>query len=106
MSLRKVITQDKNLQLIQDNVDDAIRPLQKSPLSGAIVVSNVNLIAGQDNLVSHGLGTAPSLWMLAALNANSVIWSQGSTELSNLSSNRLYINLRCTANCTVNLLFA
>lgn len=106
MAFKKIYTEDKNLQQVQDNVDDALRPLQSLPLSKAVLVSNISLTSGQDNLVPHGLNKAPLLWILAAQNTNSRVWSQNSSQLNNQSSNERLINIRCSTTCVVNLLFS
>jgi hypothetical protein len=104
--LKKIFTPDVNLQKIQDNVDDALRPLQHSPLAqGLVLASNISLTANKDNLISHGLKKVPSFWLLAGQNANANVWSPASTELSNKSANTSYINLWCSVDCTVNLIF-
>src|SRR4051812_26979114 len=104
--LKKIFTSDQNLQSIQDNVDDALRPLQNSPLNqGVILVSSILLTSGKDNLVSHSLKRTPQFWILAGNTTNATVWNPASPELGNQSANGLYINLRCSSNCTVNVLF-
>lgn len=103
--LKKIYTQDLKLQQIQDNVDDALRPIQTSPLSqGVVLLSSISLTSGKDNLIAHGLKKYPNFWILAGNNSNAVVWNPTCTELSSQSSNSSYINFRCSANCIINVL--
>ena len=106
MAFRKIITGDKNLQLVQDAVDSALRQLIKSPLAGVHLVKDVTLTSGQDNLVAHGLGRAPQIFLIASVDADTRVWTQASTQLSNQNASDTWINLRTTNTCTVNLIFS
>jgi hypothetical protein len=105
MAFKKLFTKDSTLQEIQDNIEDAFRPIQNSPMVRPVLVESINLVTGQDNLVSHGLNGTPKFWIVAGQNANAVLWSQPSSQLRNKSSNERLINIRCSANCIVNILF-
>lgn len=119
-NFKQINTSDKNLQLIQDNVQQAISALQQSSridqpgqpaqasstitsaFLGGQVLSNVKLSSGQDNLVPHLLNRTPYIWVLAGQDTNAAVWSPVSTQL-NASMNGTYINLRTSATCTVSL---
>lgn len=103
MTLKRINTSDKNLQLIQDFTDAALIPLQQQSLSGGVMLKNISLIAAQDNLIEHTLGRMPQLVLALVPNANSTIWSPLSATLGNQSSNTQYVNLRCSASCTLNV---
>ncbi len=105
MLKRIQVADDKNLQLIQDNVDAAITPMQAIPFVGGTVISAKALVTGQDNLVAHKLGHPVNVWSVIRQSANSVVWEQSSTQLGNESTDKNFINLRCSANCTVSLWF-
>ncbi len=100
--LSRIQTTDQEIQLIQDNVDKALTPLQSIPMVGGAVVST-SLISGQDNLIRHGLGRLPKLFLVGNLNANSVVWSPDTSTLNNASSDSIFINLRCSSDCTISL---
>lgn len=116
--LKRILTEDKNIQLIQDNVDQALSPLQGSPLSSGTLLStqtNANkqevpiaITSGQDNLIQHRLGRQIQYWIVSELNVSATIWSPATSKLSNSagtpqSSNSSYLNLWCSSNCTVSL---
>lgn len=103
MALKRIMADDKNVQLIQDNVDAALIPLQTALMATAKVISNVTLTSGQDNLIAHQLGRVPTIFFIGNLKVNSVVWSPTTSTLngSNWSSNQ--INLRCSTTCTITL---
>jgi len=103
ISFKTINTQDKNLQLIQDNVAAAIAPIQRSPLIGGVLLLNVSLKAGQDNLVQHTLNRMPQIIIPGIPSVNTTIWSPASSSIGNQSSNSQYVNLCCSSNCTVSV---
>lgn len=103
MSLQRIITDDKNIQLIQDNVASALTPLQNGTMASAVLIKGVVLKAGQDNIIQHNLKRTPQIFFIGNLNANTAVWTQNAVSLGNTNANTLNINLRCTVNCTVAL---
>jgi hypothetical protein len=95
MSLRRIITDDKNLQLIQDNVSQAFRESDAQPMSQGVLISNVALTSGQDNPVSHGLRSTPTRWVILDVNAQATIWRTAWDEAN--------LTLHTSANCTVSV---
>lgn len=106
MPFKKIITQDSDLNKIQQNAEDEFRKLKNNPLLDSVLVSRVKLEAGKDNLVPHTLGKVPRIWLLAGLNWSSYIWSAASTQLNNQNADERYINILTSTTCTVNLIFA
>lgn len=90
-------TADDTINRIQDNVKSSLDPVLKLPISDGILIQDVALVSGQDNLVSHQLARKPILWMLAKQDTNATVW-----ELST-DQPELYLNLRASSNCTVSL---
>lgn len=130
MALKKIQSADRDLNLVQDNVDSAFRDLERVdfltaaglntasptftlakgslPFLGGVVIQSLPLISGQDNLVPHALGKAPSYWMMVRKNANADVWEAVTSKLVDSSGvsqsvNRSYINLKCSANVTITL---
>lgn len=103
MSFKRIITDDKNLQLVQDNIDAALIPLQSNLMTGAKVINNVSLTSGQDNLIPHQLGRTPVIFFIGNLKLNSVVWSPVTTTLSGSNWSASQINLRCSTSCVVTL---
>lgn len=92
-----VDTADLALQKAQDGIAKTLNPLASLPLVDGALLEAVSLKSGQDNPVSHGLGRRPRLWILAGKNANADVWEQASPAPTR------FLNLRCSADCTVNL---
>lgn len=125
MAFKTITTQDQNLNLVQNNIQSALAPLQGSPFASGQMVSlttkvngqssttmKLSLVAGQDNLVAHNLGAPPNYWLLTrmmpASNAAAAVWEFPTATLADSngvsqSTSKLYINLRCSSNCTVSL---
>jgi hypothetical protein len=90
-------TQDFELQKVQDNVKAALSNVLNCLLLDGLLIEDVALTSGVDNPISHLLGRAPKLWMVAKKNANSTVW-----EVTSPATDRI-LNLRCSANCTISL---
>lgn len=103
MSLKRVLTQDKDLQAIQDNADQALTPIQRSIFVGGNLLVGISLISGQDNLVSHKLNRALQIWVPSRLTANAAIWELSTTASGATVDTTRYVNLGCSANCTITL---
>lgn len=103
MALKRILTSDKNIQLIQDNVEEALIPLQVVPMVKGTLIDNVVLTAGQDNLIQHTLGRFPKIFFIGNLDANSVVWNPPSPAIMGQKYNSSVINLRCSSSCTVSL---
>lgn len=73
MSLNRIITTNQDIQLIQDNVNNALTPIQKSPFIGGVLLTNISLTTGS-NAVPHTLGRTPSIWVIADINAAQTIY--------------------------------
>lgn len=99
--LKKIISSEqsaalnKNLELIQANVESALTPLQQSPLTGGNLLTDVLLTSGVDNKLSHRLGVTPTLWALVRQDTNTTVWE--------VSADARFLTLRCGANCTVSV---
>lgn len=103
MALKRILTQDKNIQLIQDNVEEALIPLQSLPMVNGVLIKNVVLRSGQDNLIPHTLGRFPQIYFIGNRDTNSSIWNPITAALNNQKSNSSVINLWCSTTCTIAL---
>lgn len=103
--LKRINTQDQDLSLVQDNVDNALTPLQSQPMVDGRLISTVSLVAAQDNLVEHGLGRTPQLFFVGNLDQDTAVWNAPSNSLflNGAKSNKQYINLLCDVSCTIAL---
>lgn len=97
--LKKLNTANRDLNLIQDNTEDAINSIALNSFLNGNILEDIQLVTGQDNIVNHKLGKKLQGWLLVGNNANSVIYdNQSSNNTPNLT-----LLLRATANCTVKL---
>jgi hypothetical protein len=102
MPFQRTQTADDLLNRIQDQIARTIASIEASPFISGNAISQ-DLVSGQDNLVAHKLGRAIRYWIPLRKNANADVWEQSTSQLGNVSSNDSYLNLRCSANCTVTL---
>lgn len=100
-------TGDPSIDRIQTNIASAfakiLAKISASDVFGGTLVKGISLTTGQDNIVSHGLGRIPKIWILSGLDSNATVWSPVTAVLNGASSNATSLNLRCSANCTVSL---
>jgi hypothetical protein len=98
---KQIITQDQDIQLIQSNIISSLTPLENQPMVGGNLLFNVSLTSAQDNLIEHGLNHAPVIFFIGNQNVDTRVWSPATISLNNASSNRTYLNLRCSTSCIV-----
>ena len=124
MALKRIISADQNLQLVQDATASALggntSKIQQSVVNGKTVFtrsqvsppfSGGNLVmmpltSGQDNLLPHGLGRLPSVWTVARLDTNTTVWEATTTALAtptqiSRSASTQYLNLKCSSSCNI-----
>lgn len=94
-SYKKLPTNDPVIRQIQNNTEQAITPILDKEIIDGIIVKEIELSTGVENIVNHKLGREPLGYIIVKKNANSVIW--------NSSINKRNIDLRCSANVTVNI---
>lgn len=126
MSFKTINVPDKNIQLIQDNVTQALnfsanlltvttingtqnidRGNIGSPFMGGNLI-DITLTAAADNLVPHGLNRLPQLWVLCRLDAQSTIWEKKTAQLNDANGNaqsatNQFLNLWVSTSCHVRL---
>lgn len=73
MALQRIVTTNQDLQLVQDNVNNALVPIQKSPFVGGVLLTGISLKTGS-NAVLHTLGRTPTLWVICDINASQTIY--------------------------------
>ena len=87
-------TKDKNIQLIQDNIQKLGAAIQSSPFQGGNYLTGVALISGTTQ-IAHKLGRTPVIWVIGDNTAAATIYR------ASWDSN--FINLVSDAACTVAL---
>lgn len=89
---KRQVTSDRDLQLIQDNVANALAPLQAQPMVGGNVVTSVSLTTST-TAVPHGLNHTPQYFSILDLTANATV------SRAQASDSR-FIYLKASASCT------
>lgn len=71
---KKVYAADRVTQAIQDNAEQAFRPLLESPFVGCRLIEDVELVATASNRVAHGLGRDIAGWIVVDRDASGSVW--------------------------------
>lgn len=95
-AFKKAYTTDKDLNSVQENVEEVVAPLLKNPLLDGQILSNISLTTGS-NSVSHKLGRKLQGWLIVDKDANSNIYRETSPTPT------LTLVLNSSANVTVSL---
>lgn len=95
-AFKKAYTLDQDLNAVQENVEESLTPLIKNPLLDGIILSNIALTTG-DNDISHKLGRKLQGWIVVDRDANANIYRKTSTTPT------LTLKLNSSANVTVSL---
>ena len=88
---------DYDLSRVQDSIRQSLDDLISKQLIDGILLENVSLTSGQDNIINHKLSRKLRMWLVVRKNANSDVW-----EVSSVVSTK-QISLRCSANVTISL---
>lgn len=92
---RRIRTGDRNVDAVQDNVNEALRPVIENPLMRGAIVS-FTLASGSDTKVPHKLGTVPEGFWLVSPQAQAHVWQTAAPT-------RLFLTLRADAPVTGSL---
>lgn len=71
---KKTGAKDKELQKVQQNIENAIAPIIRKEIVDGVLLKNVCLDPGVSNEVKHGLGRIPLGWIIVRKRADSRIW--------------------------------
>jgi len=77
-SLRKINTNDVTLQLIQENVDAALRTLS-TPLQNGVLITGITLTTN-DTKVSHKLGRIPVGYIVVKRSTAATVFDTALTD--------------------------
>lgn len=94
-SLKKIASKDTTITQLQNNVEAAVNPIIDKVIVDGILLKNINLTTGIDNIINHKLGRALIGYTIVSKSSNSNIWNtqQGSKT----------ITLQCSLNTIVNI---
>jgi hypothetical protein len=102
VTFKRVQTPDVTINQIQDSIQDGLNQISSPFTSGNLLTTQL-IVAGQDNLIAHKLGSKPQVWVLTDQNTNATVWSPVSSQLAGQSSSNLFLNLRASSTCTVSI---
>lgn len=94
-NLKKVVTDDRNINQLQDNVEQAITPIITSEIINGLIIKDIEVLTGTTKTIPHKLGRAPNGYAIIKRNANSQVW--------NGVINKKNIELNSSANVTISL---
>lgn len=83
VTLSQINTPDKNVQLIQANIQAALNQIQASPFQGGNLLTGVSLGTTQV-AVPHKLGRTPSVYVICGLNAGAIVFNSAPSDSNNL----------------------
>lgn len=98
-SFKKFVSDNSEITEVQRNVAEVLEPIIQANLLDGLLIEDVELTSGQDNVVPHLLNRVPQGWIIVRKNADSRVWE-------NVSGNRLKnanLLLQCSSSVTVSL---
>ncbi len=95
MPLLRINSNNRDLRLVQDNVDKALQPIETAPFIKGNMLTGIALTTGT-NQISHGLPRAPQFFVITDSDAEASVWRSA-------PSDSRYIYLDTTANVTVSV---
>lgn len=99
-SFKKLRTDDRVLDSVQDHVETSISPLLKKDFLYGNIIEDINLVSTGETIVNHGLGKNWTGFIVIKKSANSVVWNKGIIDTTFPDRN---IILNCSADVTVSL---
>lgn len=90
---------DRDLETLQDRIQDFLDEIYAQPGSNTIQYDNVYLTSGAQNLFEHGLGRAYRGWRIVDTDNSAIVYR----DTSATDDVTKFLVLGCTANCTVSI---
>lgn len=82
----KLNSESKDINLIQDNIDKAVSPMLQDNFLGGTILTNIKLIAGQDNRINHLLQRNLLGWIITRQRSEASIYdNQDANTTKNLT---------------------
>jgi hypothetical protein len=73
-TLTRVEGKDRDLQRVQDAVQEAVGGLAANPMLAGKMLTDIALDGTDDEAVAHGLGKVPTGWQIHDRNADARVW--------------------------------
>ena len=87
------------INTLQGNIEDSLTTLLNKTQNDSTLLSNLSLIAGQNNVINHTLNRDLTGWKIIRIRGQATVWD---TQDINTSTN-LTLWLHTSANVTVDL---
>lgn len=97
--VKKISSDIREVNQLQENVEQVLSPIIDKEILDGILIKDVQLVTGQDNIVSHLLGRDLVGWIVTRQKSNAVVWD---SQDSSTSKSRT-LTLNCSANVTISL---
>jgi len=98
-SFKKLELENKELNKLQSNIELTFTPIINSEIINGILIRNLNLTTGQDNIVAHKLGRKALGYIIVKKSDESTIWDVDSETFSEKN----FLILNCSADVVVSL---
>ena len=98
-AFKRIDTQDTTLNKMQRNIENAFGPITKSNIVNGVLIKEINLFTGKDNVIFPNIGREVEGWVITRQRAESNIWDLQDTS----SSSTKTLTLRCSADVTIDL---
>ncbi len=83
-SFRKLGSESREMQKVQQSVQEAIKPVRDSKILDGVLLTNVSLTSGVTNNIEHRLNRKPFGFIVVRKRGAADIWdSQDSNQLAN-----------------------
>src|SRR3990167_582030 len=82
--MRQTIFDDSNLSLFQQSLNDQFSQIAKVPFVNGTKIDDVELTTGQANTINHKLGREAVGYFVISNSANTVIWNDAFSGVTNI----------------------
>ena len=98
-AFKKLNSLDRILNLFQDNVEDSITDILKDPAIDGVYLTDIVLVAGQNNIINHTLGRKLTGWTITRKRGLGDVYDVQDTN----TLPKLTLLLRTSVNVTVDI---
>lgn len=81
IKFHKLQTPDRMLNMIQDNISEALNPITQQPILNGNILTNVSLAIGE-NTIQHGLGRILVGWYLVRVRGSVLVYDNQDANLT------------------------
>ena len=93
--IRQIISDETSVVQMQQSLNDQFNQIAKIPFINGSQLTAIALVTGSLNSINHKLGRKAQGYFLTSNSANAVVWNDAFNDTT--------LDLRCSANTTVNI---